>query len=339
MLIALRRRPRTGDVADAGARRTRSASSFGTARPGPRQRRRDGVGRSAGAVRAGSASARSAAARLRARSGRARSRRRRDTRARSAVRSRRCATTLSPVMRDRGLGRHLEHARGRPRRPEARRGGRGRRPSTTASSRRSPAASAGTTSATAHRSSALRVTMPISIRTPDDPVGGNRITLIRFAGPRRRAGPRGRASREMERLCRGARDERSLPLHRRDRRNPQPLALGRRRRHAQARRLRGERRARASRSPCTSPAPALERYVAFGPTIGTAVNLTLLSYNGACCVGVTIDNAAVPDPDVLVECLRDGFEEVLDLAGDHEAVRLPLQKEWDPPAAEPTWSA
>ena len=41
---------------------------------------------------------------------------------------------------------------------------------------------------------------------------------------------------------------------------------------------------------------ALERYVAFGPTIGTAVNLTLLSYTGACCVGITIDNAAVPDP-------------------------------------------
>ena len=59
----------------------------------------------------------------------------------------------------------------------------------------------------------------------------------------------------------------------------------------------------------------VERYVAFGPTTGSSVNLTLLSYNGTCAVGVTIDTAAVPDPEVLVECLREGFEEVLGLGG------------------------
>jgi hypothetical protein len=69
----------------------------------------------------------------------------------------------------------------------------------------------------------------------------------------------------------------------------------------------------------------LDRYVAFGPTIGSAVNLTLLSYNGVCCVGVTIDTAAVPDSLVLIECLRAGFEEVLALAGNHIPVLLPMR--------------
>ena len=68
----------------------------------------------------------------------------------------------------------------------------------------------------------------------------------------------------------------------------------------------------------------VERYVAFGPTTGTSVNLSLLSYDGTCCVGVTMDTAAVADPDVLIECFRKGFEEVLALGGEHEPVRLPL---------------
>ena len=181
------------------------------------------------------------------------------------------------------------------------------------------------------------MTLPISIRKPDDPVGGNRITLIRFPVPVAEPDPVARIA-EMERRCRSARDERSLPY-------TDAIAgtlnllpsgvVGGMLKHVDfvASDVPG------FPFPVYLAGAALERYVAFGPTIGTAVNLTLLSYNGTCCVGVTIDNAAVPDPEVLVECLREGFEEVLDLAGDHEAVRLPLQKEWDPPAAEPTWSA
>jgi hypothetical protein len=52
----------------------------------------------------------------------------------------------------------------------------------------------------------------------------------------------------------------------------------------------------------------------FGPTIGASVNVTLLSYRKSCDVGVTIDTDAVPDPDVLVECLRGGFAEVAAVA-------------------------
>ena len=53
--------------------------------------------------------------------------------------------------------------------------------------------------------------------------------------------------------------------------------------------------------------------------------MTLLTFNGTCCVGITIDGGAVPDADVLMESFRQGFEEVLDLAGDHHPVVLPLR--------------
>ena len=48
----------------------------------------------------------------------------------------------------------------------------------------------------------------------------------------------------------------------------------------------------------------VSRYFVFGPTTGSAMNATLLSYNGTCCVGFTIDSAAVPDYDVLMRCMR-----------------------------------
>ena len=168
----------------------------------------------------------------------------------------------------------------------------------------------------------LRVTMPISVRTPDDPIGGNRITLIRFpvpvSDPIRRP-----ASGRWSRRCRTAREERSLPYTNAHRGRPQPPATRRRGEHPEARRLPRQQRPGLP-VPRVPRRARVESYVAFGPTIGSSVNVTLLSYAGTCCVGMTIDTAAVPDPEVLAECVREGFEEVLLLGGPHEPVRLPL---------------
>ena len=63
---------------------------------------------------------------------------------------------------------------------------------------------------------------------------------------------------------------------------------------------------------------------AFGPTIGASVNTTLLSYAGTCHIGINIDTAAVPDPDVLLACLRESLAEVTALGavlGDAEPVQ------------------
>ena len=51
--------------------------------------------------------------------------------------------------------------------------------------------------------------------------------------------------------------------------------------------------------------------------IGLVRGVTLLSHLGTACVGVVSDGSAVPDPDVLVECLVGGFDDVLSTIGVH----------------------
>jgi diacylglycerol O-acyltransferase len=46
-------------------------------------------------------------------------------------------------------------------------------------------------------------------------------------------------------------------------------------------------------------------------TIGAATNITLLSYNGNAGLGVSMDDAAIPDRELFAECLGQGFAEVV----------------------------
>jgi diacylglycerol O-acyltransferase / wax synthase len=230
--------------------------------------------------------------------------------------------TLSPVMRGRGLGRHLEmveFALADMRRAAGTAGGTvndGFVASLTGALRRYHERKS-------QPVETLRVTLPISIRTQDDPLGGNRITLIRVVVRVSEADPARRIP-EIHDLCCTARHERSLAYTNAIAGTLNLLPAGVLRsilKHVDF---------VASDVP-GFPFPVylagamLERYVAFGPTIGAAVNETLLSYNGRCCVGVTLDTAAVDDRDLFVESLRGGFEEVLALGGDHEPVLLPLR--------------
>ena len=59
----------------------------------------------------------------------------------------------------------------------------------------------------------------------------------------------------------------------------------------------------------------VDSWYRFGPTIGAALNVTLMSYCGTCFVGVNIDTGAVRYPDVLMDCLHKGFDEVLAITG------------------------
>jgi WS/DGAT/MGAT family acyltransferase len=58
----------------------------------------------------------------------------------------------------------------------------------------------------------------------------------------------------------------------------------------------------------------LEAQFPFGPLAGSAMNVTLLSYVDEAQIGVNTDPAAVPDPEVLVGCLTDAFDEIRKLA-------------------------
>jgi len=158
----------------------------------------------------------------------------------------------------------------------------------------------------------LRVTLPISIRTPDDPAAGNRITLERFSVPVALADPGSRIRATGER-CRAARGERSLPHT-----NAiagalnllPPRAVGSMLKHVDflASNVPG------LAFPVFLAGARMTRYVPFGPTLGAAFNVTLLSYDGTCWVGVTLDSAAIPDTAVFMRCLAEGFDEVLALA-------------------------
>jgi len=73
-------------------------------------------------------------------------------------------------------------------------------------------------------------------------------------------------------------------------------------------------------------------FFAFGPTIGASLNTTLLSYGGTCDIGINIDTAAVPDPDVLLDCLQESLAEVTAL-GITEPV--PARAADDPAGPDP----
>ena len=58
----------------------------------------------------------------------------------------------------------------------------------------------------------------------------------------------------------------------------------------------------------------MESQFPFGPLAGAALNITLLSYQNDLNIGISSDPAAVSDPDLLMECLRAGFDDILDLS-------------------------
>ncbi|MBX9981734.1 MAG: WS/DGAT domain-containing protein [Mycobacterium gordonae] len=158
----------------------------------------------------------------------------------------------------------------------------------------------------------LHLTMPISLRTTTDDMGGNKITLMRFDVPVGEPDPARRIAQIHERVG-AVRNEKSLP-------HTQLIAgvlnlmprwyIGSVLRHVDF---------------LTSDVPgipvpvflggaAVRGQYAFGPTIGSSVNVTLLSYVDVCALGINVDTAAIPDHDVFHAALVAGFDEVLALA-------------------------
>lgn len=57
----------------------------------------------------------------------------------------------------------------------------------------------------------------------------------------------------------------------------------------------------------------------FGPLPGCAMMIAMISHDGRCCLGINSDRAAITEPELMVRCLREGIDEVLDLAPKVEA--------------------
>ena len=79
---------------------------------------------------------------------------------------------------------------------------------------------------------------------------------------------------------------------------------------------------------------AVTMQYAFGPTIGAGVNITLITYQDTCALGINADSGAVPDLPVFRECLVEGFEEVLAL-GKEPATAPPRKPRKKRPARTP----
>ncbi len=158
----------------------------------------------------------------------------------------------------------------------------------------------------------LHLTMPISIRTDEDGQGGNHITLARFDVPVGVADPAERISETRERTQR-VRNERSTAY-------VQLLAGAM---NLMPRWYIGSMLRKVDFLASDVPGIPVPVYLAgakvrvqyaFGPTIGAAVNVTLLTYVDTCALGIDVDTGAIPDFDEFYDCLVDGFDEVLALA-------------------------
>lgn len=158
----------------------------------------------------------------------------------------------------------------------------------------------------------LPMAMPVSLRSGDDPMGGNKFAGAMLAGPVGVSDPVERIA-----VIRGTvltlRTEPALdsfgllaPWV-----NMLPSGVG-----AAAWRLGATADLSASNVPglpFTSflAGARVDRIFAFGPLPGVAIMVAMTTHAGACCIGFNIDGDAVADVSVLMDCFAEGLEEVL----------------------------
>src|SRR5215472_13755299 len=166
----------------------------------------------------------------------------------------------------------------------------------------------------------LSVGFPISLRNQDDPQGGNRFTGARFAAPMAETDPAAliAAVRQYVLAARAssgaASDTVTTALAPAVGWLPAPLV------GVVSGRLTSTNDVQVSSIPGV-PYPVyiagsrITRMYPFGPLPGCAAMITLLSYDGTCCIGMNTDTLAVTDPGGLAEDLQAGLDEVVALKG------------------------
>jgi diacylglycerol O-acyltransferase len=164
-----------------------------------------------------------------------------------------------------------------------------------------------------HDVPALRVTMPISLRKPGDPPGGNRFTPARFVLPIDDPDPAVRAQiagaitrRWRDEPAVGVTDFLAIALDQLPDSVVTPLFGSM---------LRNVDVDAVDVPGLTHDAfvggARLERLWAFAPPTGAALSVTLLSHLDTACVGLVCDGTAVGDPALLHTCLELALDEVL----------------------------
>lgn len=162
---------------------------------------------------------------------------------------------------------------------------------------------------------AIPVAIPISVRRPEDPEGGNRIAVGRMAGPTGIDDPFERVLTIREQV-RAARTEPAVDIFN----TLGPVlawlpsqVLG------QFSGATSQNDLQASNVPGIPwdsyvAGAKVERMFPFGPLPGCAVMATMITHNGIACLGLNVDAASVTEPEIFAESMVKGFDEVLALA-------------------------
>lgn len=162
----------------------------------------------------------------------------------------------------------------------------------------------------------MTVTMPVNVRRPGEPGGGNRFAPTRFVLPVDEPDPVVR-TRIIGAIARQWRNEPALNL-------TGVLAAG-------LQLLPGSVVTRLFRAmlrsidadvvdlpglsqPIYMGGARVDRLWAFAPPTGAAFSVTLLTHLDTCCVAVACDRAAVTNPELLTNSLESSFDELLALA-------------------------
>jgi WS/DGAT/MGAT family acyltransferase len=164
----------------------------------------------------------------------------------------------------------------------------------------------------------LPMAIPISLRTDTDPMGGNRFAGARFVAPVGEPDPRARVA-AIHRFISDARMEPALgfldiiaPVLSRLPGDVLTLLAGE---------MTGTSDIQASNlgaigRPLYLAGARVTRIYPMGPRPGIAAMVTMLSYDGTCCIAVNFDPDAITDGAAFAECMRAGFLEVLAIADE-----------------------
>jgi diacylglycerol O-acyltransferase / wax synthase len=161
----------------------------------------------------------------------------------------------------------------------------------------------------------MPIAIPVSLRSAEHPMGGNRFAGVRLAAPVGERDPRRRIERVRD-LVLTARHEPAF-----DALGVLAPALGRLPAPLIAR-VAGQLTAGNDLQASNVPGIPHPVYMAgarithlypFGPLPGCAAMIALVSHCGTCCIGANLDAAAFTDPELFARCMAEGFAEVLDL--------------------------
>jgi hypothetical protein len=163
------------------------------------------------------------------------------------------------------------------------------------------------------KAEAIRVTMPINLRNPDDPIGNNKFTPVRFVLPIGELDPIERM-RAAGALAGSMRREPGLKYT-----SGVAGVLASLPEQVTTMVMGGMLKAvdlvatnvPGLDAPASLCGVEVEQEIAFAPPSGAALSIALLSHVDLVTVGLTMDTAAVSDPATMASCMAEGFDEVI----------------------------